>query len=51
MNENEFKLTQFADDSTAILDSSEISLKETLNELSVYAKISGLFEILKKKKR
>ena len=42
MNENEFKLTQFADDTAVILDGSEPSLKETLNELSFYAKISGL---------
>ena len=46
MNENEFKLTQFADDTSVILDGSDTSLRETLNELSFYAKISGLKSIL-----
>ena len=41
INNNEFKLSQFADDTTVILDGSANSLKETLDELSFYARISG----------
>ena len=35
-------LTQYADDTTVILDGSEESFNETLHELENYAKISGL---------
>ena len=42
INNNDFILTQFADDTTVILDGSEESLNETLQELECYAKISGL---------
>lgn len=38
----EFLLTQFADDTTVILDGSEASLNETLNELEQFKSISGL---------
>ena len=42
INNFEFKLSQYADDTSAILDGSESSLNETLNELSWFANISGL---------
>ena len=42
INNNDFILTQYADDTTVILDGSEESLNETLHELENYAKISGL---------
>ena len=42
INNNDFILTQYADDTTVILDGSEESLNETLHELEQYAKISGL---------
>ena len=42
VNGTEFKLSQYADDTSAILDGSDSSLKETLKELEWYAKISGL---------
>ena len=42
INNIDFKLVQFADDTTIILDGSENSLTETLNELENFAKISGL---------
>ena len=38
----EFKLTQFADDTTIILDGSQQSLQATLNTLEIYGSISGL---------
>ena len=38
----EFILTQYADDTSVILDGSEESLNETLSELENYAKFSGL---------
>jgi hypothetical protein len=38
----EHKLSQFADDTSLILDGSEKSLNEALLELDWYAKISGL---------
>ena len=38
----DFILTQYADDTTVILDGSEDSLKETLYELEEFAKRSGL---------
>ena len=42
LNNKEFILTQYADDTSVILDGSEESLNETLNELENYAKYSGL---------
>ena len=42
INNIDFKLVQFADDTTIILDVSENSLTETLNELENFAIISGL---------
>ena len=36
MNYNGFILTQYADDTTVILDGSEESLNETLHELEQY---------------
>ena len=42
INNKEFILTQYADDTSVILDGSEESLNETLNELENYAKFSGL---------
>ena len=38
----EFKLTQFADDTTLILDGSQHSLQSALNTLKIYGNISGL---------
>jgi hypothetical protein len=38
----EHKLSQFADDTSLILDGSEKSLNEALFELDWYAKLSGL---------
>ena len=42
VNGNEFKITQFADDKTLILDGSKTSLLATLNVLEIYGNISGL---------
>ena len=42
INQTEFKPSQFADDTSIILDGSEISLNETLNVLSKFSKLSGL---------
>ena len=42
INKTEFKLTQFADDTTIILDGSVRSLQATLNVLEVYGTWSGL---------
>ena len=42
INDVEHKLTQFADDTTIILDGSEYSLNESLNVLAQYTLISGL---------
>ena len=42
INNTEFKISQYADDTSAILDGSDSSLHQTLNELSDFAKISGL---------
>ena len=42
INNKEFILTQYADDTSVILDGSEESLNETLNELENYAKYSSL---------
>ena len=41
-NDTEFKVTQFADDTTLFLDSSKESLNSTLEELEKFAEISGL---------
>ena len=38
----EFKISQFADDATVILDGSDDSLNHTLEELEKFSKISGL---------
>ena len=38
----EFKISQFADDTTVILDGSDDSLNHTLEELEKFSKISGL---------
>ena len=42
INEEEYKLSQFADDTSCFLDGSDSSLNETLNELAYFARISGL---------
>ena len=42
INNKEFILTQYADDTSVILDGSEESLNETLSELENYAKFTGL---------
>lgn len=42
INNRDFILSQYADDTTIILDGSEESLNETLYELEQYAKFSGL---------
>ena len=42
IGKNEYKLSQYADDTSAILDGSEKSLTETLTELSNFSKYSGL---------
>ena len=39
---NGFKLSQFADDNTVILDGSDQSLKEAINEIHKFGNISGL---------
>ena len=42
INNTEYKLSQYADDTSVILDGSSTSLNETLNVLISYAKYSGL---------
>ena len=42
INNTEYKLSQYADDTSVILDGSSTSLNETLKVLSSYAKYSGL---------
>ena len=42
INNKEFILTQYADDTSVILDGSEESLNDTLRELENYAKYSDL---------
>ena len=42
IDNTEYKISQYADDTSAFLDGSEQSLNETLTELSNYAKYSGL---------
>ena len=42
INSKEFKLTQFADDTTLILDGSQHSLQAALNTLEIYGNFSGL---------
>ena len=42
IGQNEFKLMQFADDTTLILDGSQQSLQTALNILEIYGDISGL---------
>ena len=38
----EFKITQFADDTTLILNGSQYSLQSALNTLEIYGNLSGL---------
>ena len=42
IKDTEFKISQFADDTSVFLDGSDISINETLTELSWFANISGL---------
>ena len=42
INNSDFILTQYAEDTTVILDGSEESFNETLYELEQYSKFSGL---------
>ncbi|MCU7801406.1 MAG: reverse transcriptase family protein, partial [gamma proteobacterium symbiont of Lucinoma myriamae] len=42
VNNTEFKISQFADDTSIILDGTDISLNQTLEELEKYSQISGL---------
>ena len=42
VNTEEFKLIQFADDTTFILDGSSTSLQAALNTLEIYGSMSGL---------
>ena len=42
IKENEVKISQYADDTTLILDGSEKSLSEALNTLESFGKLSGL---------
>ena len=42
INNIEFKISQYADDTSAMLDGTERSLNQTLEELSRFSKISGL---------
>ena len=42
INRKEFKLTQFADDNTLLLDGSERSLQSALNTLEIFGTFSGL---------
>ena len=42
INGKEIKLTQFADDTTLILDSTTSSLQATLNTLEIFSTLSGL---------
>ena len=42
VSQKEIKITQFADDTTIILDGTEDSLQDTLNVLEMFGNISGL---------
>ena len=42
MNNIEFLISQYADDTSVILDGSESSLKQTISELERFSRISGL---------
>ena len=42
IDDEEFKLTQFADDTTLILDGTIDSLRASLNTFEIYGSISGL---------
>ena len=42
VNRNEFRITQFADDTTLILDGSKTTLLPALNVLEIYGNMSGL---------
>ena len=50
MGEQEHKLSQYADDTSLILDGSEISLRTTLNLLDQFSKFSGLKPNIEKTK-
>ena len=42
MNNIEFRISQYADDTSIILDGSESSLNQTISELERFSRISGL---------
>ena len=42
VKETEFKISQFADDTSVFLDGSDASMNETLIELAWFANVSGL---------
>ena len=42
VSQKEIKITQFADDTTILLDGTEDSLQATLNVLEIFGSISGL---------
>ena len=42
INNTEFKISQFADDTTLTLDGSQVSLQAALNTLETYGTYSGL---------
>ena len=42
MGQTQIKLSQFADDTTTLLDGSEKSLQATLNTLEIYGNLSGV---------
>lgn len=42
VNDTEFLISQFADDTSIILDGTEKSLNQTLSELEIFSRISGL---------
>ena len=47
----EFKISQFADDTTIFMDGSESSLQHTLNMLEIFGSLSGLKMNLSKTRR
>ena len=42
IEEKEFKLTQFADDTTLMLNGTQYSLQSALNTLEIFGNLSGL---------
>ena len=42
IGKNEFKITQFADDTTLFLDGSQLSLQHALNTIEIFGSFSGL---------